>query len=88
MNLQKKIDDLIKETAKKYNKPYDVVFRAWASQFKLLRETMAKKENETVKLPNWGKYIVSKPKLAKLEEYFKSKGQTNYGEESNGAKDN
>lgn len=91
--IQKKVEEIIKAIAKKYNKPYHVVLEAYISQFKRLREEMKKKEFKTVKLPSWGKYIVSQGKLAKIDYAAKdARYEAKYGKKDSnneeGTKDN
>jgi hypothetical protein len=58
---------MLQEKAIKYNKPYYVIWEIYMSQFKKLREEMATYNFETIKLPNWGKYIASGTKVRKYK---------------------
>jgi hypothetical protein len=87
MNLQKKIEDILKEVAKKYNKPYNVILAVYISEFKKLKEEMNSLQFKTVKLPNWGKFIVSQKKLKKIDYVAKeARRNAKYGKD--GTKDN
>lgn len=65
--MQRKVEEIIIAIAKKYDKPYEVIYAAYTSQFKKLREIMKERGHEIVKLPTWGKYIVSMGKLEKID---------------------
>jgi hypothetical protein len=75
MNLQKKVEDTIKEYAQKINKPYHVVLAAWLSQFKFTRAEISSLNFKTIKLPNWGKYIASPIKLENIDYTDKKEAQ-------------
>jgi len=76
---QKRIEDLFKELGKKYNLPAYVIEEVYNSQFKKLKIEISSLEFPIIKLPNWGKYVPSKAKLAKYnyEEKKKLKQENN-----------
>lgn len=86
--LQKKIEDLVKEAAIKFNLPYKVVHAIFMSEFKLTADEMRKLasslaageeiDQKTIKIPALGKFIVSKSKLERIdyaakEAWYKAK---------------
>ncbi len=71
--MQKQIEQMLKELAVRYNKPYPVILEIYNSQFKLTRDMISSLEFKTIKLPGWGKYIPSQDKLSKID--YKAKEQ-------------
>lgn len=55
------------------------VYRIWASQFKIVANTMKKNEFEGVMLPYLGKFIVSMVKLRRINESAAKKRQLQNG---------
>ena len=66
--IQKRIEVLLKEIALKYNKPIYVIEEIFMSQFRLTREQIRSLEFNTIKLPNWGKYVASNKKVIKFKK--------------------
>lgn len=64
---QKKIEDLFRKLAKKYNLPANVIEEVFMSQYKKVREEVNALEFPTIKLPSFGKFIPSKTKLSKYK---------------------
>lgn len=87
--MQNKVEDLLKEIAKKYNKPLHVILEIYNSQFKMTRDSISSLEFKTIKLPSWGKYIPSQDKLSKIDYKAKEERKAEkYGRASEGNKDN
>ena len=81
--MQARIKKLLEEIAVKYNKPVYVIEEIFNSQFKLTRDNIASMEFPTIKLPNWGKYIPSESKLAKIDYKTKiEKRKQKYGDKT------
>lgn len=70
---QKKIEEIFKKLGNKYNLPPHVIEEVYNSQFKKLKLEINSLEFPVIKLPNWGKYIPSKRKLAKIDYTEKRK---------------
>lgn len=70
---QKKIEEIFKELGTKYNLPPHVIEEVYNSQFKKLKLEISNLNFPVIKLPNWGKYIPSKRKLAKIDYTEKRK---------------
>lgn len=87
--MQKRIEDIFKELAVKYNKPLYVIEEIYNSQFKLTAETMRSLEFKTIKLPNFGKFIASKEKTT-AKKYIRKKelNKLKYGSSTEDNKDN
>lgn len=75
-----RIELLLEEIAKKYDKPYYVIWEIYMSQFKKVREEMGTLNYETIKLPAWGKFIPSQSKIEKfnkrINKYDNARGET------------
>lgn len=71
---------MLKDIAKKHDKPYQVVLEVYMAQFRLVRDTMRSLEFKTIKLPSLGKYIAGGEKTIKFKEnlnYFYDKDRAN-----------
>lgn len=87
MIIQKIVELILKDTAKKYNKPYHVILEIWLSQFKMLKFIMNCLTFKTVKLPSWGKYIASPGKIKKIDYAAKeARRNAKYGKKEDGTK--
>lgn len=85
---QKRIEDLFKELSKKYNLPAYVIEEVYNSEFKKLKLEINSLEFPIIKLPNWGKYIPSKVKLAKYDYESKKQLKNNNNGSNNNTEDN
>lgn len=64
---QKKVEDLFKKLAKKYDLPANVIEEVFMSQYKKTREEVNGLEFPIIKLPSFGKFIPSQTKLSKYK---------------------
>jgi hypothetical protein len=71
--MQKKIESLLKRLAIKYNKPFYVIYEIYMSEFRKTHEEINTMNQKTIKLPNWGKSIVSKSKSLRIDYTAKRK---------------
>lgn len=72
--IQKEVQELIKQIAKKYNKPIYVIEEVFLSQWKFLKDKISNSKDDmedfkTIKLPEWGKYYLSESKLAHIRRH-------------------
>ena len=89
MSLQKKIEDIIKEHASLFNLPFNVVMAVFMSEWKKTKEEINSKEFKTIKIPTFGKFIVSKKKLSKIDYAAKEERRNaKYGKNDGGDKTN
>jgi len=64
---QKKVEEILKKIAAKYELNWHVVEEVYNSQFKKVKLEVSSLEFPVIKLPNWGKFIPSKAKLEKTD---------------------
>lgn len=77
--LQKKVEEMLKEVALKWDKPLHVVEEVFMSQFKLTRKSISSLNFEVIKLPALGKFIPSDNKVINLKEYLLTSKYQKYG---------
>lgn len=68
--IQKRVELILKEVAKRHNKPYDVILEVYMSEFRAVRDTIKSLEFKTIKLPCFGKYITSDKKTIDFKDYL------------------
>jgi hypothetical protein len=71
--IQKRLELILKEVAKRHDKPYAVVLEVYMSEFQLVRDTLRSLEFKTIKLPGFGKYIASNKKTIEFKDYLLKK---------------
>ena len=70
--MQKRIEKLLSEVAEKYSLPLEVIKEVYSSEWRFVKENINTLEFPIIQLPAWGKYVPSKKKVIKLENYYKT----------------
>lgn len=81
--MQTQVTNIIKDLAKKYNLPIQVIDLICTTQYKSAVTFIRENQDATIMLPNWGKYITSKAKVKRVQTLRDKKLLKQVNEETN-----